>query len=210
MPSPYAIAAASLLLLLLGIAELFAVWHAVRNSRWVSGGISLLFGVTLFALSALAVAVIVATRGYSALTREEVAASITTEPLPHQQFRATIILPAGRLAMYELSGDAVYVDGYSEKWNPLVNILGLHAAYELDRVAGRYSDVRDERTKPHTVYSLARPKRLTMFQLVKKLPFLTALVDAEYGAATFTAAGKPGSFTVLVSTTGFLIRSNGP
>src|SRR5882762_6882945 len=158
MPSPLALAAAALLLLLLSVAELVAVWHAFRGSRWASGGMSLLFGVTLFALAALAGTVIVATRGYHALTKEDLAATVTTEPLPHQHFRATIILPGGRLAMYDLSGDAFYVDGYIVKWHPLVNILGLHAAYELDRVAGRYNDVADERTKPHTVYSLSRPK----------------------------------------------------
>jgi hypothetical protein len=210
MPSPLTLAAAALLLMLLSVAELVAVWHAFRGSRWASGGISLLFGVTLFALAALAGTVVVATRGYRALTEEDLAATVTTEPLPHQHFRATIILPGGRLAMYDLSGDAFYVDGYIVKWHPLVNILGLHAAYELDRVAGRYNDVADERAKPHTVYSLSRPKLFTMFGLVKKWPLLTPLVDAEYGSATFTAAGRPATFNVLVSTTGLLIRPVAP
>jgi hypothetical protein len=207
MPSPFAIAGAGLLLLFLSITELRAAWREVRGSRWFAGAISLLFGATLLSLAALAGTVIVATRGYRSLTQEELAATVKTEPLPRQRFRATVILPGGRLAMYDLAGDAFYVDGYIVKWHPLVNILGLHAAYELDRVAGRYNDVADERTKPHTVYSLAPPKRFTMFRLVKALPFLTPLVDAQYGSATFTAAGRRATFDVLVSTTGLLIRS---
>lgn len=206
MPNPLAISAACLLFLLLSIAELVAAWHALRGSRWLSGGTSVLFAVTLLALAALAGTIVVATRGYRALTHEELAATVKTEPLPRQHFRATLIMPGGRLAMYDLSGDAFYVDAYIVKWHPLVNILGLRAAYELDRVAGRYNDVADERARPHTVYSLARPKLFTMFRLVRDLPLLAPLVDAKYGSATFTAAGRPATFDVLVSTTGLLIR----
>jgi len=35
---------------------------------------------------------------------------------------------------------------------------------------------------------------------------LAPLVDAEYGSATFVAAGRPAQFEVRVSTTGLLIR----
>jgi hypothetical protein len=108
--------------------------------------------------------------------------------------------------MYDLSGDAFYVDARIVKWHPIVNILGLHTAYELDRIAGRYNDVGDERSKPHTVYSLSRPKPLDMLRIVKAFPPLALLVDAQYGSATFTTATRPASFNVLVSTTGLLIR----
>jgi hypothetical protein len=209
MPSILAIAVAFLLLLVLSVAELYAAWRALRRSRWTSGGISVLFGVVLLALAALTAAIAVATRGYRALTQEDLAATVQTEPLPRQHFRATIIVP-GRVGMYDLAGDAFYVDGYIVRWNPVFNLLGLHPVYELDRVAGRYSSVTDERTKPHTVYSLARPKSFTMFGVVKRLPLLAPLIDAAYGSATFTPARRPGTFHVLVSPTGLLIRSATP
>jgi hypothetical protein len=199
-------AAAGLVLLLLGIAELAATWHSLYWKRWFDAGVSLVFGVGLLALGLLAGTIGVATRGYRALTDEEVAAQVTTVPLPRQHFRATVILPGGKLGMYDLSGDAFYVDGYIVKWPAFMNLLGLQTGYELDRIAGRYNDVADERTKPHTVYSLARPKSLNMFRLVKAFPPLTLFVDAEYGSATFIAARRPATFHVLVSTTGLLIR----
>src|SRR6266480_2563079 len=55
-----------------------------------------------------------------------------------QRFRATITLPDRRLAMYELAGDAFYVDAHVLKWHPWASLLGLRTVYELDRVAGRY------------------------------------------------------------------------
>ena len=203
---PVVLTIAAVCFLILSVLEMVSAWGSFRGGRSVSGSISAVFGLLLLALAALAGTITVATRGYSALTQEELAATVKTEPLPRQHFRATVILPGGRVVMYDLSGDAFYVDAHILKWHPVVNLLGLHTAYELDRVAGRYNGVADERSKPHTVYSLSLPKSLDMFQLVKAFPPFALLVDAEYGSATFTAAGRPATFDVLVSTTGLLIR----
>lgn len=203
---PTVLTIAAVCFLLLGVFEMVSGWRSLRAGRGLGGGISTVFGLLFLALAALAGTITLATRGYRALTREELAATVKTEPLPHQRFRATITLPDGKLAMYDLSGDAFYVDARIVKWHPYVNILGLHTAYELDRVTGRYNDVKDERSKPHTVYSLARPKPLDIFRLIKAVPPLDLLIDAEYGSATFTAARRPATFNVLVSTSGLLIR----
>jgi hypothetical protein len=210
MPSPLVIAGAGLLLFLLSLPVLLAAWRAFRSGRWFGGGITALFGLLLLTLAALAATITVATRGYRALTAEQLAATVRTEPQPAQRFHATIVLPGQPLAMYELAGDAFYIDAHILKWHPVVNLLGLQTAYELDRVAGRYTRVADERSKPHTVYSVSRPKPLDMFHLVKAFPPLALLVDAEYGSATFTPAGRPAMFDVLVSTTGLLIRPATP
>lgn len=205
MPSLLVIAA-GFVLFLLSVAELIATRRALRGKRWIHAGVSLLFAVLLFSLAALTSTIGVATRGLRALTEEAVAATVKTEPLPSRRFRATVILPGGRLGMYDLSGDALYVDGYIVKWPAFMNLLGLHTAYELDRIAGRYNDVGEERIGPHTVYSLARPKPLTMYRLVKALPPLGLLIDAQYGSATFVPARRRATFDVLVSTTGLMIR----
>ncbi len=206
MPNALLIAAAGVLLLVLGGMELVAAWRALRGHHLRAGGISALFGVPLFALGVLASTVSVATRGYRALTHEELAATVRTEPLSRQRFRATVIMPGGRLAMYDLAGDAFYVDAHIVKWHPIANMLGLHTAYELDRVAGRYDELRDEQTKPHTAYALARPKLFDMFTVVRWFPIVTPIVDAEYGSATFAAARESTAFIILVSTTGLLTR----
>jgi hypothetical protein len=206
MPNALFLAAVGVLLLALGGTELVAAWRALSGRRLWDGGLSALFGVALVALGALACTVTVATRGYHALTNEELAATVRTEPLARQRFRATVIMPGGRLAMYDLAGDAFYMDAHIVKWHPIANMLGLHTAYELDRVAGRYDDLKDEQTKPHTAFTLARPKLFDMFAVVRWLPFVTPIVDAEYGSATFAAARESTAYIVLVSTTGLLTR----
>src|SRR5437899_4967983 len=200
-----ALGVTALCLLLLGAAVGAMAVRAVRVRHWLGGTVRGLVALLLLALAALAATVTVGLQGYRALTFEEVAATVRTEPLGGQRFRATITLPDRRLAMYELAGDAFYMDAHILKWHPWASLLGLHTVYELDRVAGRYNAVADERARPHTAYELARSKPVDLFFIARRR-LLGPLVDAEYGSATFVAATRPATFEVRVSTTGLLAR----
>jgi len=195
----------ALCLLLLGAAVGATALRAVRVRHWLGGTVRGLGALLLLALAALAATVTVGLQGYRALTFEEVAATVRTEPVAPQRFRATITLPDHRLAMYDLAGDAFYVDAHVLKWHPWASLLGLRTVYELDRVAGRYNAVADERTQPHTAYELGRSKPVDLFSMARRR-LLGPLVDAEYGSATFVAATRPAIFEVRVSTTGLLAR----
>src|SRR2546421_12599592 len=196
---------AGLCLLVLGVASCRAGVTALRTRRWAGGTLHGLGGLLCLALAGLAAAITVGLREYSALTLEVLAATVTTVPVGPQRFRATILLPDKRLAMYDLAGDALYMDAHILKWHPWVNLLGLHTSYELDRVAGRYNDVSDERGKPHTAYVLALPSHIDLFSIGRRR-VLGSLVDAEYGSAAFVTGTRPAHYEVRVSTTGLLIR----
>lgn len=49
-----------------------------------------------------------------------------------------------------------------------------------------------------------------LFNLRQRYALLSPLLDAEYGSATFAAAGNSAQYEVRVSTTGLLIRKLGP
>ena len=196
---------AGVCLLVLGVALCRAGVAALRTRRWAGGVLRGLAGLLFLALAGLAAAITVGLRAYRALTLEVLAATVTTEPVGPQRFRATIVLPDQRLAMYDLAGDAFYVDAHILKWHPWANFIGLHTAYELDRVTGRYNSVADERTKLHTVYSVARTRPVDLFFWARRLKLLP-LVDAEYGSAAFVAGTRPAEYEVRVSTTGLLMR----
>src|SRR5207249_2344809 len=192
-------------LLLLGAGVGVTAVRAARARHWLGGTIRGLVALLLLALAALAATLTVGLQGYRALTFEEVAATVRTEPVAPQRFRATITLPDRRLAMYELAGDAFYMDAHILKWHPWASLLGLHTVYELDRVAGRYNAVADERAQPHTAYELARSRPVDLFYIARRR-LLGPLVDAEYGSATFVAATRPAILEVRVSMTGLLAR----
>src|SRR3989454_7362288 len=188
MPSTLIIV--SVCLLVVSVALFRGVPAAVRGGRWLGGAGRGLVGLLLLTLAALAGTITVGIRGYRALTYEEVAATVKTEPVGLQRFRATIVLPDQRLAMYGRAGDAFYVDAHILKGHPWANLVGLHTAYELDRVAGRYNSVTDERARPHTVYSLSQDRLVDVFFLARRFRLFGPLVDAEYGSAAFMAGAE--------------------
>lgn len=163
-------------------------------------------GLLLLTLGTLAGTISVGMMGYRALTREDVAANIAVKPTGKQRFMATFRFPDGRESTYELAGDEIYVDAHILKWHPYANLIGLHTAYEIDRVAGRYHAVKDEREAVRTVHALARDKPVDLYALGRRYTFLAPVLDAEYGSATFVPVTRPAELELRVSTTGLLIR----
>ena len=170
----------------------------------------LLTGLLLVTLGAMAGTISVGLLGYRALTREDVAAHITVKPAGKQRFTATLRFPNGDEKTFDVAGDEIYVDAHILKWHAYANMIGLHTAYELDRVAGRYHDVKDERSAPRTVHALGRERMVDLYGLRQRHAFLEVLLDAEYGSATFVSVTKTAEFELRVSTTGLLIREVKP
>ena len=189
-----------------GTVLLLAALVAFVRLRLLSFALRTLTGLLLLALAGLAGALAVGVHGYRALTHEEVAARITVTPTAKQRFNATIRYPDGRMGTYAIAGDEIYVDAHILKWKPYANWIGLHTGYELDRVAGRYHDVKDEQTAERTVHALSRERMVDLYSLRRRYTFLAPLLDAEYGSATFVPVTKPAELELRVSTTGLLLR----
>ena len=204
MPSPLMILA--ILFAALSLLAFIAAVLALRRRKFLGGTIGLLVGLLFLSLGGLFGTITVAIEGYRALVREEVAATVEIQPAGPQEFNAHFRLADGEELSLLLAGDEIYVDAHILKWKPIANIFGLHTAYELDRVAGRYTQPEDERSKPHTVFSLSQDKPIDLFRLRQKYFLLSPLLDAQYGSGTFVAADKPGEIEVRVSTSGLLIR----
>jgi len=187
------------LLVLSGVGALIRL----RPFRFISRTI---FGLLLFAVGALTATIAIGTYGYTALTREDTAATLLVQPTGPQQFSATVRYPDLREVKFELAGDEVYVDAQILKWKPMANVFGLHTAYELDRIAGRYRSIDHERSGPRTVFPLSRDKPLDLFDLRQRYTFLAPLLDAEYGSASYVVVSRPAEIELRVSTTGLLMR----
>jgi hypothetical protein len=207
MPSTVTILA--LVFALIGLAFLIAAFVALRRRRFGRLTSRLALAIALFAIASFFAAITVGTQGYRALTHEEVAAIIETQPLGAQRFRVRVRFPDGRVAAHTLAGDELYVDAHILKWKPVANIVGLHTAYALDRVGGRYERLEDEQTSPRTVYGIGGNKPIDMFNLRQRYTLLAPLLDADFGSATFVAIDQPTTLEVRVSTTGLLIRKVG-
>jgi len=201
-----ALAAVTAGFLLLGLVAAVGSARSLRRRRVFAFSVRSLTALLFAAAAALCIVVAMATQGYRALTREDLAAVVHLRPSGKQTFEARFVFPDGHEATHQLAGDQLYVDAHILKWKPLANVLGMHTAYELDRVAGRYASLDDERTRPRTVHSVGRPKRLDLFDLRQRYTPLGFLVDTEYGSATFVDVRSPQVVEVRVSTTGLLVR----
>ncbi|MFQ5599983.1 MAG: hypothetical protein ACE5G2_05450 [Candidatus Krumholzibacteriia bacterium] len=179
---------------------------ALRRKKLLGLGVSSTLALLLFAVAGMFGAISIGTQGFRALTHEEIAARITTDPTGPQRFRARFSFPDGSEATFDLAGDELYVDAHILKWKSIANYLGLHTEYELDRVAGRYLRLAEEQTRPRTVFGLAPRRPVDLFDLRMKHPRLGPLVDAEYGSASYVLADQAAAFEVRVSTSGLLIR----
>lgn len=202
--SPFVIAAAGfgafgIILVIAGLVALFR-W---RPMRFV---LRTLLGLLLLSLGALSSAIAIGMQGYQALTREEVAARIAVRPMGPQKFIATVTQADGRSQTFDLGGDEIYVDAHILKWKPIANVLGLHTAYELDRISGRYQAIEQERAAPRTIYLLREQRPVELFQLRQRYAFLAPLYDAQYGSATFIQVKEPAELELRVSTSGLLVR----
>ncbi len=186
-------------LVLAGLAALFMLRPLRFAMRTVAG-------LLLLSLGALAGTITIGIQGYRELAREDLAARLVVRPAGPQRFLATFRFPDGRMASYALSGDEIYVDAHILKWTPLVSALGLHTAYELDRVGGRYREIEHERSAARTLYSLGLEKPVDLFDLRRRYAFLAPLLDADYGSAAFVPVTDPAEFDLRVTTTGLLIR----
>jgi len=206
--SPFVLAAAgfagfSIILVVAGIAALL---------RWrpMSFLLRTLLGLLLVSLGLLSGAIAIGLQGYQALTKEEVAATIAVRPTGPQRFSAIVRQPDGRSQAFDLAGDEIYVAAHILKWKPIANLIGLHTAYELDRVGGRYQALEQERIAPRTIYLLRDERPVELFQLRQRYAFLAPLYDAQYGSGTFVQVKEPAELEVRVSTSGLLVRDARP
>jgi hypothetical protein len=197
-------------LAVLGAVLLLAGLVALARVRVGSCVVRVLAGALMLSLGTVLGAVTMGIQGYRALTHEALAAHLTVRPAGPQRFAATLRFPDGRELSFDLAGDELYVDAHILKWKPVANLVGLHTAYELDRVAGRYRSIDQERNGVRTVYSLARTRAVDLFGLRQQHAFLEPLLDAEYGSATFVPVNRPAELELRVSTTGLLVRELKP
>ena len=202
--SPYFLTAVALVVF--GIILTIAGFVALMRARVGSFTLQTLLGLLFLSLGGLAGMIALGIQGYQTLTREEIAAQISVSPVAPQRFAATFRYPDGRVENFMIAGDEIYVDAHILKWQPLANLFGLHTAYELNRVGGRYRDIEQERTAQRTIHSLSQDKPINLFGIRQRHTFLAILLDAKYGSATFVPVIQAAELELRISTTGLLMR----
>lgn len=194
-----AVAVVGLMLAVLGFRRLWA--HG-----FVVGSLEGLIGLLLLTLAALAAAVGLNLRTYDRLTHEIPVATVSFQALGDQRFSAVFVPAAGRTLVFDTYGDEWQLDARILKWRGIAIVLGFDTIFRLDRFAGRYRDVAQERTARRSVHSLSDEPGLDVWAWTHRYPRWLPWVDAVYGSATYMPMATGATYRVTASPTGLIAR----
>jgi hypothetical protein len=145
-------------------------------------------------------------RTYQRLTFEQPAGELQLARTGERQFDAALSYPGGERENFSLRGDEWQVDARLLKWHAFANLVGFDTAYRLERISGRYADIKEEQSQPRTVYALATPGRVDPWELVRRYHGWIPWVDALYGSATYLPMADGALYEIKVSQSGVLAR----
>jgi len=139
---------------------------------------------------------------YQILTREDLVAKIYAKEITKDTMMVTLEYSRepSKNFFYVIIGENWEIQGVVVKWKTYLEFLGIHTAYKITRLKGRYSSV--ENVSP-TSYQLAEEDFLT--QLIMKHGQKIFFVDAVFGQGIFQYPdNKP--FYLYVTEDGFMLR----
>lgn len=200
----------SLISVVIAVTGLFlAIFGIVKllSRRWLIG-----FGAGSAGLGVLAVAVILLLlssnlRTYQRLVYEMPVAQVSFEQISSRQFLAEVFnVRTGERIRYQLFGDEWQLDARIITWHGVATVLGLDPRYRLQRISGRYTDVRQEISSQRSVHNLLSEERIDLWSFVRDYQQWLAWIDVTYGTAVFLPMVDSASYSVAISRTGLIAR----
>jgi hypothetical protein len=144
---------------------------------------------------------------YERLVYEQPIASISFHQMSPQHYGVQLEdLSSGESWFYELRGDEWQLDAQILTWKGFANLLGLDSHYRLHRLSGRYTDIEQERTAPHTVHGLSAEQRIDLWSYANEYRNWLSMVDATYGSAVFLPMDDTARYNISISRNGLVAR----
>lgn len=201
------LAAPALLLLLLGLFFLILALMQIRRGRLLRAGLRSLFAILLLSAGIILVLLGTNLQIYQRLTYEQPLATLEFRQLGPQHYRVNLhAYPAENDRAFDLRGDEWQIDARVLKWKPPATLLGLDSRYRLERLSGRYRDIRQERELPRTVYDISVPSGLDLWSVLGKFKRHVDWVDTYYGSASYMPMDDGARFDIILTQSGLIAR----
>jgi hypothetical protein len=185
---------------------LFAGRMLFRNSwflAWLRGMVGLFFIGLAIAFGFVALDLY----GYKQLTSEQHIATLSFDAKGDQLYGVNLVDNSGVEREYELYGDLWQLDARLLLWNARAAGFGIKPGYKLERLAGRYLSLEQEREGDRSVFSLSESsKAVDIWALLYKHGQRLDLVSAKYGSATYMPMADKALFAVYLTTSGLIAR----
>ncbi|MET0661217.1 MAG: hypothetical protein ABW110_24020 [Steroidobacteraceae bacterium] len=200
--------ALALILGIFGLVSLALACQRLIRGRFFAASGTALLALLLLAAGALLFVVSLNLHTYARLTHEEPVAELVFELAAPQRYRVTLTgVPSGEMQTLVLAGDEWQLDARVLKWQGWANVLGLDAQYRLERIAGRYRNIEQERHDTRTVYQLSENPGIDVWDLRQRYPRWLKFVDAVYGSATYMPMADGARYEVSMTQTGLIARA---
>lgn len=179
--------------------------RSLRQRRWF--GALLRFGLLgAFLAAGLALALLAgALFHYLELAGETRVATLSLRQVEPQRYAARLETADGLHRSFELRGDEWQLDARVIRWKLPALLAGAPNLYRLERLSGRYGDVKQEREAQRSVHDLAANAFPDLWMLKKQFPAYLPFVDADYGSAAYLPMLDGARYDVTLGSSGGLL-----
>ena len=177
----------------------------MKKLLWRSSVSVLLIGAVVVGLLAFNL------HSFNRLTSEALIAKLRFSQIAAQEYQ--VELRTGDFCQpiyYQIYGDEWRVDARFLKWKPWANLIGMDAMYRLERLGGRYHEIRDENTRQHLTHDISKAPPLDLLQYADHKWAGWMPVDTLFGSSVYEAIDPAVEFRVYRSQSGLLVRKNLP
>lgn len=143
---------------------------------------------------------------YQRLTNELIVGEIRFNQRGEQLFEVQMQVPGDRPLEFMLRGDEWQLDARLIKWSPWLSLLGRDPLFRLERISGRFADVRQANRQAPTVYTLSKNPGLDLWALARRHRDWLPGVDAVYGSAVYLPMEDGAHYRITLGQTGLLAR----
>lgn len=139
------------------------------------------------------------------LAGEEPVATIALRQVEPQRWSARLETADGQHRSFELRGDEWQLDARVIRWKLPALLAGAPTLYRLERLSGRYGDVKQELEAPRSVHALAEDAFPDLWTLRRQFPQYLPFVDADYGSAAYLPMLEGARYEVTLGPRGGLL-----
>lgn len=191
---------------LIGLLLFASAVRVGRGGRGIAAGFRGLMAIALFALAAAVWLFGTNLTTYHRLTYERPILEMSFERIGERWFTARLHFPNEPAQALELRGDEAQVDARLLRWKVWVHVLGFDTLYRVERMSGRYRDVKSERSEQRSVHELHGPGIVDTWELARRYQERMPWIEAYYGSATYVPMADQASYEVRLSPTGLTAR----
>ncbi|MEO8670353.1 MAG: hypothetical protein ABI411_03495 [Tahibacter sp.] len=193
------------LFLLAALLQGFGVRRRWRARRRLSALHRSTWLLVWIALASMAACLSASLSSYQRLIAEAPVATLTAREIGPRQFALRVDLADGSHNSVQVAGDEWQLDARVIKWTPRAVVLGAQPLYRVERISGRYRDIREAQTLAPSVAALGGDSFIDLWEIKHRFPAWLPFMDADYGSAAYLPLIDGGNYQVSLAAAGGLV-----